>query len=53
MQITAALLVLLVATINAQGSAGPPPFTNGSPLITGVDRMYQATAVDAVGEASV
>jgi hypothetical protein len=44
MKTAAALLVLLVAAINAQASAGPPPFTNGSPLITGVDGSYQATA---------
>jgi hypothetical protein len=44
MKTAAALLVLLVAALNAQASAGPPPFTNGSPLITGVDGSYQATA---------
>jgi hypothetical protein len=28
----------------AGGFGGPPPFTNGSPLISGVDGSYQATA---------
>jgi len=40
-------LLSLIATIgiaNAGGFGGPPPFTNGSPLISGVDGSYQATA---------
>jgi hypothetical protein len=45
MKTLAASLVLLCAVqISALASAGPPPFTNGSPLVTGVDGMYQATA---------
>lgn len=44
---TALSLLALLATISfghAGGFGGPPPFTNGSPLITGVDGSYQATA---------
>jgi hypothetical protein len=38
-------LLCLIATMNfAFAFAGPPPFTNGSPLITGTDGTYQATA---------
>ena len=38
-------LLVLIATINlARASAGPPPFTNGSPLTTGTDGTYQAVA---------
>ncbi len=40
-------LLSLIATIgfaNAGGFGGPPPFTNGSPLVSGVDGSYQATA---------
>lgn len=40
-------LLALVATVGfaqAGGFGGPPPFTNGSPLIQGVDGSYQATA---------
>lgn len=40
-------LLALVATLSfaqAGGFGGPPPFTNGSPLVTGVDGSYQATA---------
>ena len=46
MKIAAASLLLLFAALSAQAGsfAGPPPFTNGSPLISGVDGMYQATA---------
>jgi hypothetical protein len=45
MKTLAASLVLLCAIqISALASARPPPFTNGSPLVTGVDGMYQATA---------
>jgi hypothetical protein len=44
MKIAAAFLVFLAAALNVHASAGPPPFTNGSPLITGVDGSYQATA---------
>lgn len=42
------LLPLLVLTtsslLHAGGFGGPPPFTNGSPLPTGVDGSYQANA---------
>jgi len=44
---TALSLLVLIATVgfaHAGGFGGPPPFTNGSPLITGVDGSYQATA---------
>ena len=44
MKIAASFLVLLVAIVHVQASAGPPPFTNGSPLVSGVDGSYQATA---------
>jgi hypothetical protein len=38
-------LLILVASINfANASAGPPPFTNQSPLTTGTDGTYQAVA---------
>jgi hypothetical protein len=38
-------LLVLVATINlARASAGPPPFTNESPLQSGTDGTYQAVA---------
>jgi len=40
-------LLVLIATIglaHAGGFGGPPPFTNGSPLSTGVDGTYQASA---------
>lgn len=39
--------VAVVATViscHAGSFGGPPPFTNGSPLITGVDGSYQAVA---------
>jgi hypothetical protein len=44
---TALALLVLVASISfghAGGFGGPPPFTNGSPLVTGVDGSYQASA---------
>lgn len=44
---TALALLALAATItfgHAGGFGGPPPFTNGSPLVTGVDGAYQASA---------
>jgi hypothetical protein len=44
MKILAALLILIVASEYLHASAGPPPFTNGSPLVSGVDGFYQATA---------
>ena len=38
-------LLVLIATINlARASAGPPPFTNESPLQSGTDGTYQAVA---------
>jgi hypothetical protein len=38
-------LLVLVATMNlVHASAGPRPFTNGSPLDTGTDGTYQAVA---------
>jgi len=40
-------LLVLIATIglaHAGGFGGPPPFTNGSPLTTGVAGTYQASA---------
>lgn len=41
----ASLLAALAAASAAQaGSFGPPPFSNGSPLVTGVDGSYQASA---------
>jgi hypothetical protein len=44
MKILAALLVLILASQYLHASAGSPPFTNGSPLVSGVDGKYQATA---------
>jgi hypothetical protein len=44
MKIPVALLILIVASEYLHASAGPPPFTNGSPLVSGVDGSYQATA---------
>ena len=38
-----ASLLLLSAANSHAGSFGPPPFTNGSPLPTGMDGSYQAT----------
>lgn len=43
---TALALLVLVSTISfghAGGFGGPPPFTNGSPLVSGVDGGYQAS----------
>jgi hypothetical protein len=44
MKILAALLVLVLASQYLHASAGSPPFKNGSPLVSGVDGKYQATA---------
>jgi hypothetical protein len=44
MKFAAASLVLLLAALSAHAGFGPPPFTNGSPLVSGVDGSYQATA---------
>ena len=44
MKIAASFLVLLLGVVHVHASAGPPPFTNGSPLVSGVDGSYQATA---------
>lgn len=44
---TAFSLLALISTIgfaHAGGFGGPPPFTGGSPLPTGVDGVYQAVA---------
>ncbi len=41
--IVSLLALFAVATAQA-GSFGPPPFTNGSPLTTGVTGTYQASA---------
>ena len=46
MKIARSLLVL-IATIgfaHAGGFGGPPPFTGGSPLVSGIDGTYQAVA---------
>jgi hypothetical protein len=43
MKIATSFLVLIVAIAHSQASAGPP-FTKGSPLVSGVDGSYQATA---------
>jgi hypothetical protein len=43
---TAFSLIALIATIglaHAGGFGGPPPFTNGSPLVSGVDGSYSGT----------
>lgn len=37
-------LIVSISFANAGGFGGPPPFTNGSPLVSGVDGSYQATA---------
>jgi hypothetical protein len=44
MKIAASFLVLLTGIVQLYASAGPPPFTNGSPLVSGIDGSYQATA---------
>ncbi|MFA7345810.1 MAG: hypothetical protein WC003_16035 [Terrimicrobiaceae bacterium] len=38
------LIAFAAATANAGSIGGPPPFTNGSPLTTGIDGSYQASA---------
>ena len=38
------LLALTAATVQAGSIGGPPPFTNGSPLQSGIDGSYQASA---------
>lgn len=40
----AALILASVSATQAGGFGGPPPFTNGSPLVSGVDGSYQANA---------
>ena len=42
---TLALFALAISTASAGSLFGPPPFTNGSPLPTGVQGSYQASAV--------
>jgi hypothetical protein len=42
---TLALFALAMSTASAGSLFGPPPFTNGSPLSTGVEGSYQASAV--------
>jgi hypothetical protein len=44
MKNAASFLVFLTGIVHVYPSAGPPPFTNGSPLVSGVDGSYQATA---------
>jgi len=46
MKITIAslLAILAASTAHAGSFGGPPPFSNGSALVTGVDGSYQATA---------
>lgn len=45
MKYLAFLSVLVIGLANSQagGFGGPPPFTNGSPLLSGVDGTYQAS----------
>lgn len=38
------LASLAIATVHAGSFGGPPPFSNGSPLQTGIDGSYQASA---------
>lgn len=38
------LALLTAATAHAGNLGGPPPFANGSPLTTGIDGSYQASA---------
>ncbi|MEX1117704.1 MAG: hypothetical protein WEB60_02825 [Terrimicrobiaceae bacterium] len=42
--VSALSLIAAVSTLQAGGFGGPPPFTNGSPLLSGVDGTYQANA---------
>jgi len=42
--IASLLALFTVATAHAGSFGGPPPFTNGSPLVSGVQGSYQATA---------
>lgn len=42
---TLALFALAISTASAGSLFGPPPFSNGSPLPTGVQGSYQASAV--------
>ena len=42
--IASLLAICAVATAHAGSFGGPPPFTNGSPLLTGVQGTYQSTA---------
>lgn len=44
MKILVPLLVLIAVSVHVQASAGARPFTDGSPLVSGVDGNYQATA---------
>lgn len=46
MKIVRSLLVLIVTIgfAHAGGFGGPPPFTGGSPLVSGIDGTYQAVA---------
>lgn len=44
MAVAAVALVSLPIQAQAGGFGGPPPFTNDSPLTTGVDGSYQASA---------
>ncbi len=45
MKIAVSLLLLVFTACMAQAGSfgGPPPFTNGSPLLSGVDGTYQAS----------
>jgi len=38
------LYIAIVAPVSYAGNFGPAPFRNGSPLVSGVDGTYQATA---------
>ena len=42
--IASLLAIFAAATAHAGSFGGPPPFTNGSPMVTGVDGSYQAVA---------
>ncbi len=37
-------LIATFSSVQAGGFGGPPPFTNGSPLLSGTDGSYQASA---------